>query len=360
MSRLLASSLLALTLLWVSAVAAATPLRPYEAPLLGAEASVPSLPPEYLQEDRGGVRFAYHPSTRDRVRVLLDDVDEAREELSRLLGRAVLSTFEVRVARGSADFERVVPDGSPRGSGVVAYGDRGLMVLSLSVSPSSTGTVRAAFRRGMAHLALDEVAGLEGLPRWLRVGFALHFSGEASLSRARALWWASMSRRLMPLADLDVFLADRAAHGSVAAAEAADMASFLLDREDSGQFAHMLDSVRRGLPLEEGLRGAYHQDLASLEEAWREDLAKHKAFAPVLVAGVGTWALLALVAHWRRRRRRRLAKVERARRVRPKRKIKLIRVAGGDDGTVERLVATELPEPEVPKVSHDGRWHTLH
>ena len=26
----------------------------------------------------------------------------------------------------------------------------------------------------------------------------------------------------------------------------------------------------------------------------------------------------------------------------------------------KRAPTTELPEPEVPKVSHDGRWHTLH
>ena len=46
----------------------AEPLRPYEAPVYAAPPEVPPLPAEYLKHDQAGIRFAYHPSARERAR----------------------------------------------------------------------------------------------------------------------------------------------------------------------------------------------------------------------------------------------------------------------------------------------------
>ncbi|MEJ7730827.1 MAG: hypothetical protein WKG00_16615, partial [Polyangiaceae bacterium] len=75
------------------------PLRPWDAPRLAADArGVPALPPEYLSQDAGWIRFGYHPSARDRIQALLASANELRADLAALFGRQVLDGVEVRVA----------------------------------------------------------------------------------------------------------------------------------------------------------------------------------------------------------------------------------------------------------------------
>lgn len=336
--------------------AAEPPSRPLEAPLLVEPLDVPPLPPEYLTEERAGIRFAYHPSARDRVRLLIEDAEPVRAELSEMLGRLVLGEVDVRVARGSSDFERIVPRAGLRGSPVLAFSQIRLLVMSLRASPSTGRDVKAAFRRGMAHLALDEVAGTHALPRWFRLGFALHFDGRDSLARGRALWWASMQDRLIPVVDLDWHLAGGAKPTSVAAAESADYVRFLIEGERSGQLPRLLEAARETDRFDEALSRAYQSEAPTLEAAWRRDLAKHKAFLPVLFIGTGLWIALGLVAYGRRR----LAERRGSDKGEDRKRVEVRQIKTKKRKERSRAPTTELPEPEVPKVSHGGRWHTLH
>jgi hypothetical protein len=311
-----------------------------------------------LTHEQGGIRLSYHPSARDRARVLIDDAEAVRAELGELLGQPVLASVEVRVARGSSDFARIVPAAAPQETGVLALSELGVLVVSLRATPSSASDVRATFRRGMAHLALDEVAGSAdeaGLPRWFRIGFALEFSGHDALTRARALWWASMQRELVPLVDLDHHLADGERHGSVSSAEAADFVRFLLDDDRREEFPRLLLAVHRGVPFERAVGQVYQRDLAAVEQAWREDVAKHKAFLPILVAGSTAWLGIALLVRMRRRARQR-----RDEKQRDAPKLKLVPLKQGKRRDKLRIPQQQIPEPDVPKVSHNGRWHTLH
>lgn len=359
MSRPAAVAGLVLALTAVAAPAAASelvgppeaPLRPPEAPLLEAEAELPPPPPEYLSHDADGIRFRYHPSARERVRILIEEAPAVQARLRGLLGLAVLDDVEVRVAVGPGDFARVVPATAPRGSDVLALGDRAVLVLSLPSAPVSASQVRADFRRGMAYLALDEASEQRTLPRWFRIGFAHHFAGDGQLARHRALWWASMERRLLPLADLDWYLTEPPAADSVPGAQAVDFVAFLLEADPAG-FPALLEAVRAGDDLEDALGLAYQRGLPGLERDWRSHLARHEAFLPIGVAGTALWVLLALGVIVRRRWRRREVAQERP----------SSRVAPGRPRPARerRTPKIELPEPEVPKVSHDGRWHTLH
>lgn len=360
--RSLAAAVLALLLFSTTlAQAEPPPSRPLEAPLLVAPPDVPPLPPEYLTEERGGIRLSYHPSARDRVRLLIDEAEPVRAELSELLGQVVLADLDVRVARGSSDFERIVPAGSRRGSAVLAFSQLRLLVMSLRASPSTGRDVTAAFRRGLAHLALDEVVGERPLPHWFRLGFALHVDGRDSVSRGRALWWASMQQQLIPVVDLDWHLARVAHPDSVAVAEAADFVSFLISGEREGQLPRLLEAVGETDRFDEALARAYETSAPALESSWRRDLAKHKAFLPVLLIGTGLWIALGLLAYGRRRLSKReeddAEDGKRRRRV-------VVRSVDTEERSKrserKRAPTTELPEPEVPKVSHDGRWHTLH
>jgi hypothetical protein len=342
--------------------APAAGLRPYEAPLLGADVEAPPPPPEYLKHDQDGIRFLYHPSGRERVRALIDMAPAVRAELAAELGDEVLRSVDIRVAVGGADFARVVPEGSPQGSSVLAFAELSLLVLRLDSGAAATASdVIADFRRGMAFLALDEVSRMRTVPRWFRIGHAVHFSRQAKMARARSLWWASMQQRVIPLVDLDWYLTDRAAYGTVAAAEASDFVRFLLEPERAAAFPRFMAQLSAEQSFEQALRSAYQVDADGLEAAWRTDVAKHKAFVPILFGGTGVWVLLALGVSLRRRFRKRaevepapalkLADVSVLKLKRDKRKRRKER---------KRIPTTELPEPEVPKVSHNGRWHTLH
>jgi hypothetical protein len=287
--------------------------------------------------------------------------DEIRSALSVALGEPVLSSVDVRVAVGTSDFERVVPPGTPRGSGPVAISQARLLVIGLPSGPLSTSKVSESFRRGLAHLALDEVAGYNHLPRWIRVGFALHFSTGATLARSRALFWASLERRMLPLTDLDHHLKDRSDHDSVAAAQAADFVRYLIEEDESGEAWPLLVHAAQDEALPAAVRTAYQRSAGSLEQEWREDVAKHKAFMPILGAGTALWVLLAAAVQLRQRLRSRKeegeerGKKKKKKRGRPKPKM----VRHGKSKR-RRAPSTQIPEPEVPKVSHNGRWHTLH
>lgn len=346
------------------------PLRPYEAPWFEEPPPMPPLPPEYLTEDVDGIRFAYHPSARDRVRGMIEDAEVVRERLSSELGLEVLRSIEVRVAVGGSDFSRVVPTRSPYGTSVVAFAQLHLVVINLhAASALGASDARAVFRRGAALLALDEATqfpahgarqGPRGLPRWFRVGYALHASEQSLLARSRALWWASMRERLIPLVDLEWHL-EEGSDESVAAAQAADFVRYLLERDRAAQLGTMISLIREGQPFEQAMRAAYQHDSDAIELAWREDVARQRAFLPILAGASCLWMVVALAVYVRRRRARRASTtvaLETQRAPAPAES----EAAPSMDLEADHVQphAALMVEPEVPKVAHDGRWHTLH
>jgi hypothetical protein len=352
-------ALLIASLVSSAGAAAPPPSRPYEAPLFHEPPAIPPIPPEYLTHEEDGIRFAYHPSARDRVRQLIEEAPKLRARLALDLGTEVLNPIEVRVAVGSGDFGRILPPAAPRGSGVVALSQRSLLALGLHTG--ATGDPDASFRRGMAFLALDQASHAEALPRWLRVGYALHVSGEQHLARTRALWWGSMRQELAPLVDLEWRLRDEADVESLAAAQSADFVGWLFDEPRADTFPQLLAEVRDGRSFEQGVRNVYQADLARLEAAWRRDLAKHKAFVPVFTASFGLWVLVALAMRLARRlrKRREIVQPEAATVVRVVPEPRMPKLAHHLPAHERRLGADAL-EADVPKISHDGRWHTLH
>jgi hypothetical protein len=337
--------------------------RPFDAPLLGGTPELPPPPPEYLGHEAEGIRFRYHPSARERVRPLFEKATLIRAELANTLGYETLESLEVRVAIGPTDFQRIMPKGAPLGTRVLAVSELGVLLMSLG-GPDPLD-VEPSFRHGMAHLALGEVAGSDVLPRWFHEGFAVSFSGEDSMARSRRLWWGAMRKQLAPMADLDWSLSDDADRAAVALAQAADFVRFL--SEDAGHegLPGLLREVRSRRQLDAALAAAFLADEAALQRRWREQLARRKAFAPVLTGGILLWMLVALTTLMRRRwREQRSAEQAAEQRVSPKpATVASARRAAREPklsakARTAKVVASV--EPEVPKVSHNGRWHTLH
>ncbi|WP_437333618.1 peptidase MA family metallohydrolase [Sorangium sp. So ce394] len=358
-----------------SRAASAAP-RVYDAPAAaesGAAApSVPPPPPEYLTQDLGWIELAYHPSTRDRVRPLFSRADAVRAELGALLGREALAApVKVRIAASPAELDRLVPGGVAGPATAVSFGALRLAILSdaprLGVDAPD---LESAFRHALAHLALDEATGGAPIPRWFHEGFAAHAAGDGFAGRAQRLSIAALRGRLLPLDELEASLSDAGdTAGSLALAQAADVVRYLVDIERRQRFARALDEVRAGAPLAAALEVAYASTDRELELAWRADVARRYGFVPVLA---GSLLLIALVvagklAVQRLRARRSLPPPAPRRRLRAAREAVEMRHRSSRPSTAQ-LVATLGArhrgdgdgDADVPKVEHNGQWHTLH
>lgn len=388
------------------------PARPLHAPLIGARPELPPLPAEYLTHERAGIRFAYHPSSRDRVRPLIESAAEVRQALRSELNQPILGTVEVRVAMTEADFGRIMPrppqadadtaqhdpsghswskpSGAPisfatpsspgtRPTGHPWRADASMPMLAfaeLSLLVMNVGTeIRGelpdpaeTFRHGLAHLALDEATGSQVVPKWFHEGYATRFANETSWSRSAALGWASTRGSLVPTSDLDAYLSEASEPNALGRAHAADFVGFLLDAERPGAFSQLVLLLKTGTPYAQAVRSAYHADERRLERAWQRDVARRTVFVPVLLGGILCAALL--TASWRLRQRRRVKRQQqrhalartRAVRARPAPSVAVVKVdpPGKKPPPKKEVPLGETSDAGVPKVSHDGQWHTLH
>ncbi|MDI1451144.1 hypothetical protein [Polyangium sp. 6x1] len=365
----------------VPADAFAAPPRPHDAPAVAdPRADVPARPTGYLELQEAGLTFAYHPSAHERVRAAIPAVLRARKAMSELLGRDVLGAVEIRVAAVPEEVRSLGPmEDVPGYAPALAFSKQRLVVTSLgshrSLEPTDLGV---ALPHALAHVALDEALDHKPAPLWLHEGFAAHVAGEASAIRAQALLLGTLQRRLHGIAALEAGLPADAPETSLAYAQAADLARFLTDKPRRSAFVGALDRARSGEPFEQALAAAHEVPLAQIELAWREDLARRYGFLPVFLAGIGIWALGALVLFARRVFERRRAgtqapasrKEPRAlttepqsrppSRPRPAPAPLIIERLDDIEGEREDIGKTFPPEAEVPKVEHDGDWYTLH
>ncbi len=278
----------------------------------------------------------------------------------------------------------LAPEGAPypRYATGVAYSDIGLVLLTLLPPQSSSlHDVGEVFRHELAHLALaDAIGESHRVPHWFNEGLAVHLSGESSLLRLKTLSTATLAGRLIPLGRLDQGFPADPTMAELAYAEAADVVRFLLRQEDRERFPALVARVREGEPFASALRDAYGVDLWTLEHEWREDVGKRYSFWPVFFSGsliwVGVLVLFALA--WRRRRRKSKETLERWAREEAYAELRRARASAtlpsaarvhimlpGHQGAAPET--TELPilppaavDIDVPKVQHDGHWHTLH
>ncbi len=374
-----AALLLAGCVLGVIALSAATagrahasppdPARSLDAPRVESGARVPPAPPEYLVEDGGWVRFAYHPAARERVRALAARADGIRAELLAELGPGVLdlsAPVEVRVALLPTELSRLVPAEVRAPVDVLALWDRRLVVLSLaSALGGDPPDPEVALRHALAHLALDDALAGKAAPLWFAEGHAVQFGGDRAVERASAIGVAALRGRLVPLAAIGAALpADPGlAAGSIEGAEAADLVRFA----SSARLRGLAARVRAGESFDRAIEGAFSMDLVEIGRAWREDAVRRYALVPT-VTGLGLifGAAAALLAA----RRRRLLEARASPATRAALRGEVIevrlrtprarRIADDADDPGERLQGPRPPDPGVPKVEHEGQWHTLH
>lgn len=356
-------------------------LLPRDAVDAGATTEVPAPPDGFNTYDGGWVRLAFPPSKRHRIQPLIHEADAFRERLRELFGYPVLNRVSVHVGRTPGEMATLAPAGSPfpKYAEGVAYPGLGLILLTIDPKyPNTEHDLSEVFRHELAHLALHEALEGRHVPLWLNEGFAIHLSGESQIDRMQTLWTATLSETLMPLAQLDQHFPDDIVQTPIAYAESADVVRYLLRTRYSQRFVAMLRRVRSGQPFASAMNDAYGFDVYgvgenSLEDEWRRDVAKRYSFWPVLFSGSMVWigALgLFVVGYYRKRKQQKVTldrwAVEEAverHQAAPVPSGRMHIVLAPKEGNSEPVVP-EFKKPnrelDVPKVEHEGSWHTLH
>jgi hypothetical protein len=358
--------------------------RPKDTLELDANVQIPATPEGFSTYDGGWLKVDFPPSVRHRVQPLLRDADAFRERMRDLFGHPVLEHVVVRVARTPGEMATFAPpEGSvPKYAAGVAYPGLALVLLTIEpLHPNSVHDLGEVFHHELAHLALHDALLGQHVPVWLNEGFAIHLSGESMLERVQTLSMATLSETLLPLSQLDWRIPDDLVQTPIAYAESADVVRHLLRTRYSQRFIGMLHRVRNGQSFENAMLDSYGFQVYgvganSLEDEWRREVAKRYSFWPVLFSGSMLWiGVLGLftVGYFRSRNKQRLTlerwAIEEAAEQRPKLRdpafagrmhiVLAPKPAPAPESIVPEFKKGVL-EVEVPKVEHDGSWHTLH
>jgi len=330
----------------------------------------PNPPRGFALHNEGFIEFAYPPETRERIQPLLEQAPLIRKELTARFGRDVLSSVRVHIARTPGEMATLAPAGAPFPSYAsgVAYSQIGFVLLTIfPEQPSQEHDLLEVFRHELAHVALYDAMDGNRVPRWLNEGFAVHLSGESSLQRIQVLWPAVLAGNVLPFSQLDRGFSGGSGQVTLAYAQSADVVRYLLRTRDSNRFNLMLNRMREGASLEQALQASYALDLVGLEYEWREDASRRYSFWPVLLSGSMMWVgvLGLFVLGWRRLKKREQATLERWAREEAQEELmrhaqSRLHIVIAPSGEKQQPPVQRVDVVEVPKVQHDGNWHTLH
>jgi hypothetical protein len=327
----------------------------------------PPIPVSFLAHDGGWIQFLYPPSARERTAPLIARADDLRAELAEALGQTPLDAVEIRVARGPEEMSTLAPQASPPGAQDTAasYPKLRLVVLSLgSMGSSDAAELQAGFRRELARLALAEAVSGRPIPPWFVEGFVRHFSKEGDWGREWTLYRAALRQRTRPISELDAMLQGGGPEMALASAEATGLVDFLLKPSKRSDFSAAVERLAHGDGLESALFSGYGSSLSVMERHWRSELSRRTTLATVF-SSMGVPAVLFVGWGALRMLRRQRSRAARA---------KVAGQAGAGVSTStdaqpvhivlsrrdDRFEPPVLAEAEIPRIEHEGEWHTLH
>jgi hypothetical protein len=335
----------------------------------------PPIPVSFLVHNAGWIELLYPPSARDRVGALLAHAEDARAELAELLGQPPVQAIEVRLARSTEEMAALAPiELPPSGEAVgIAYPNIRLLLLSLA-GPDGSGNpdLVTVFRRELARYALQEATAPKRPPEWFQNGFADRFSGRLGWRQDGTLLWSAVRHKLVPLL-ADTGQASAAGQPRAAiderpneliVAESADFLDFLLAAPRHTRFPTCVDALHRGQSLPGALQEAYSSDAFVLELSWRRQIARRATLTlSALATGVPVLGAVVVIAirSLRRRKNRPLEAMTGPRQQRlPKasserRRVHIVLSRRGEAPDLASIV-----QSDIPKIEHDGEWHTLH
>jgi hypothetical protein len=278
----------------------------------------------------------------------------------------------------------LAPEGAPYPAYAVgvAYSRIGLVLLSAEApTGSAPDQLKETFRHELAHVALYDAVGGASVPLWFNEGLAVHLSRENTFARTQNLWLAVVSGNLLPLGTLESHFPNDTVGVPLAYAQSADIVRFLLRQEELERFTLLIKRLQRGQSFDAALYDAYGMDQYSLEQAWRGDVENRFTVWPIVFGGTATWtvSMVLIGLAWRRKRQKERLTYNRWAREEAVEELRKLRELGahlrlvqstprppapppsGADEPLARM-PVEMPRTDVPvpRVEHEGDWHTLH
>ncbi len=321
-----------------------------------------SEPPEGYETERlGAVTWTFPTSFEERVRVLIDDVDEHWGRVVEDFGVPIEDDLIIRVARNPREMRALAPVGAPPPDYAtgVAYPQWGVILLSMSAPETwEPPDLEVVLVHELSHVAFHRAVLGHEAPRWFREGIAIHQSEVRLLPRMQSLLRAAAQRSMLRLSELDQHFPTRPYEVNLAYAQSADVVGFLRrSHNDERRFHRMIQSLRRGDTFDVALANAYGWTRVGLERQWRESLRTRYRIVPALLTGTTVWvaaAILVVVAYRRRRRYHHLKLKQMEHR-------EQLEAAALEGSQPPPPPPTErLSEAGIPVVEHDGESHTLH
>ncbi|MBX7098537.1 MAG: hypothetical protein K1X89_12570 [Myxococcaceae bacterium] len=236
---------------------------------------------------------------------LLPELEKARDDVEKTLGRDWDGVTEVRVGADRDEARELSPGGEamPTWAEALAWPE-----LNVVLVPSPTLAKTDAYltlRHELVHVALGRLA--HGWPRWFQEGLAQQLTQENrfSFQRFETLSRAVTQDRVFPLEDLATRFPERADDVAIAYAQSASFVGFLFERHGPQGFARLTDELRTGVPFEQAFARALHTSITAEERVWRLELpGRFPAWVAVVMSDAlwGAIALIVVLAWWRRRR----------------------------------------------------------
>jgi hypothetical protein len=275
----------------------------------GRPLTIPSLPAGYTVERRGSATIAYPPALASSLRNALNNVDRDLQSLREQFGLAALPPLEIRLVPDPDTMRALAPQEAPPPAYAVGVAYPSLRLTLVSTSAPRTweaADVRRVLRHELSHLLLAVASNNAPMPRWFSEGVAIEQAGEHSFERFEELARASVTRSLIPLAELDRAFGERSGTVDLAYAQSADFVGFLLKKDGHVRLGVFAAHARNGVPFEESVRRTWAMSLRSAEQSWKEDVANRHLLLPFVLGGGVLWggaSVLLVVAFIRARRR---------------------------------------------------------
>ncbi len=235
-------------------------------------------------------------------------VDDLRERLGDIDCRPITITLVSSMANANAlDPPWHLPSWA---AGAAMPNERRIVV-----GISSNGRVQdrtTTLRHELAHVFARSAAGGRALPRWLDEGIARVMASEHGIDDLRALSYARLGDRFLPLVALTEGFPSRPADADLAYAQAGRAVS-LLEARGHAVVPDLLALVRGGADVDDALRSVSGRATWQLDSDVRKSVTGWAALATVgietdfAMAGAGMVAAFAGVRARRRQRERLLA-----------------------------------------------------
>ncbi len=277
--------------------------------LLGAGAAAPAWAAPPLKRFAEGLTLVYTPVDRKLADRLWPVLIADRYALMARLELYPEGVLRVVLAPTRAAF--LAAGGFAGALGVYHGALRTIVLRSPRTDPARNWDLRGVARHELAHGLLDLAIG-QPIPRWLHEGLAILMADDLSFLDDSRLTVQAVLGQLLPLPALMVGFPAGEGPRTLAYAQSASFARYLLARGGMAQVRLLLQLLAGGSALEAAFARTYGESLADLELAWQSGLAdRFSVFTLIttssLLGGLGVPLLLLGFIRRRIQRRRVLA-----------------------------------------------------